>query len=156
MFSYPNLSNRCPNVWLESLGTRHRPHSDSSLKPNAPGLLGFTYTRLPQLSTWTWRDGPFGAEGSSVPGSMEVPLLLSANKVWALGPSWQEAQRVWAALEPLAFEAGRAGCTFSVGAGASEDYGPARRVLYHIPGGCRASSGPFLISSFTRTAKKKL
>lgn len=32
--------------------------------------------------------------------------------------------RVWAAPEPLAFKAGRAGCTFSVGAGASEDYGP--------------------------------
>lgn len=31
---------------------------------------------------------------------------------------------MWAAPEPLAFEAGRAGCTFSVGAGASEDYGP--------------------------------
>lgn len=31
---------------------------------------------------------------------------------------------MWATPEPLAFEAGRAGCTFSVGAGASEDYGP--------------------------------
>lgn len=31
---------------------------------------------------------------------------------------------MWAAPEPLAFEAGRAACTFSVGAGASEDYGP--------------------------------
>lgn len=38
--------------------------------------------------------------------------------------------RVRAAPEPLAFEAGCAGCTFSVGAGASEDYdpGPARPV----------------------------
>lgn len=69
-------------------------------------------------------DHPFGAEGSSVPGRVEVPLLLSTSKVWTLGPSWQQSQRVWATPEPLAFEAGRAGCTFSVGAGASEDYGP--------------------------------
>lgn len=33
--------------------------------------------------------------------------MLTADKVWALGPSWQEPQRVWAAPESLAFEAGR-------------------------------------------------
>lgn len=39
-------------------------------------------------------DAPRRAEGSSVPGWLEVPSLLSVDKVWTLGPSWQEAQSV--------------------------------------------------------------
>lgn len=61
-----------------------------------------------------------------VPQSQEGWRCPHCSALTGSGP-WVRAgrrPRVWAAPEPLAFEAGRAGCTFSVGAGANEDYGP--------------------------------